>query len=379
MLVVNIINSIIGKPGNIGYRFSFVQNEQFVNGIDFITIARGNSLDQSVKVFSMGVFSIFPRGLHYLRRNYFKNLNTRKADLLLFEFFFLLLLPYVFLKSCKYRKKVAYVVETTPFIIKILKKMGFRIVLDIPIAPNNYVRKAICKYKTEELVYHSYLDKRERLCYQLSDMILVPSEFVYKEVIELTDKSKVEIIPFGSLQKPFRNNEDKCDKKVGLDFVFAGNVSSRKGINFLLDAWNSPEFVNDRLHLCGNVTKEMNKKVDLLQSKNIILPGFVSTENYFDNCDVYVFPSLMEGSSKSVYEAMASSLPCIVTFQSGSVIEHDVDGLLINAFSTDDVKNSMLRIKKMNIAELSKNAHAKSKMYTWKKYTKNVFKALDCE
>ncbi|WP_286889482.1 glycosyltransferase family 4 protein [Pseudoalteromonas sp. ESRF-bin5] len=376
MFVVNIINSIIGKPGNIGYRFSYVQKEQIDQKIGFITVARGNVLKHTKNIFSLGVFSLIPRGLHYLRRNYFKRLNTRKADLLLFEFFFVLLLPYIYFKSRTHSEKVAYVIEISPFIVKALKRMGFRIVLDIPIAPNNYVKKAIDNYQTQELVYHSHLDERERLCFQLSDLVLVPSDFVYKEVVELTNKDKVEVIPFGSVQKPFRNTVAKLGKKHGLDFVFAGNVSSRKGVNFLLDAWDSPEFSNDTLHLCGNVTKEIKNKVATLEQSNIVFPGFINTQEYFEKCDVYVFPSLMEGSSKSVYEAMANSLPCIVTYQSGSVIEHKVDGLIINAFNTDELKSAMLQIKKMDLAEISKNAHVKSESYTWEKYIKQVMKAL---
>lgn len=379
MFVVNIINSIIGKPGNIGYRFSYVQEEQIAKDFDFITVARGNILKHTKNIFSLGFFSFIPRGLHYLRRNYFKNLNTRKADMLLFEFFFILLLPYIYLKSRTHNEKVAYVIETSPFIIKTLLRMGFRIVLDIPIAPNNYVKKAIDNYQTQELVYHSYLDQREQLCFQLSDLILVPSDFVYDEVVEFVDKQKLKIIPFGSVQKPFNSKRMGSSQKDGIDFVFAGNVSSRKGVNFLLDAWCGPEFKNDRLHLCGNVTKEIKNKLATLPVTNILLPGFVSTAIYFNECDVYIFPSLMEGSSKSVYEAMASSLPCIVTFQSGSVIEHEVDGLIVNAFSSVEVKKAMLKIKTMNLAELSKNAHNKSKNFTWEKYIDQVMKALNNE
>ena len=42
-----------------------------------------------------------------------------------------------------------------------------------------------------------------------------------------------------------------------------------------------------------------NSKYNL---KNIITPGFINTRKYFTKCDVYVFPSLLEGSSKSIYD-----------------------------------------------------------------------------
>lgn len=379
MFFLNVINSIISKPGNIGFRFSHIQEYQSDHNLDFLTIARGN--DSSIKkgVFSLGFFSIIPRGLHYLRRNYFKGLNTRKPDLILFEMFFFLLLPYILFKSRKHTFKTAYIVESSPVIIKTLKKFGFKIVLDVPIVPNNYVKTVTCLHKTSELVYHKYLDDRERLCFELSDVILAPSVFVCNEIsLLIEDYKKIQIIPFGSIQKKSREVFQYVDKK-GIDFVFAGNVSSRKGINFLIDAWEKLNFENDRLHLCGKVTKEIKDKISLLKSNSIILSGFVDVAEYFDNCDVYVFPSLMEGSSKSVYEAMASSLPCIVTYQSGSVIEHGVDGLLIDAFSSEEIQEALLKIKTMDLLSLSKNAHKKSQNYTWDLYSKKVMRVLSDE
>ena len=62
---------------------------------------------------------------------------------------------------------------------------------------------------------------------------------------------------------------------------------------------------------------------------NLITPGFVETDTYFINCDIYVFPSLMEGSSKSIYEAMNFSMPIICTYESGSVVEDNINGYIV--------------------------------------------------
>ena len=47
--------------------------------------------------------------------------------------------------------------------------------------------------------------------------------------------------------------------------------------------------------------------------------------------DVFVFPSLFEGSAVVTYEALACGLPGIVTAEAGSVVRDGVDGLIVPA------------------------------------------------
>ena len=45
--------------------------------------------------------------------------------------------------------------------------------------------------------------------------------------------------------------------------------------------------------------------------------------------DVFVFPSLFEGSAVVTYEALASGLPCVVTAESGSVVRDGLEGFVV--------------------------------------------------
>jgi glycosyltransferase involved in cell wall biosynthesis len=142
----------------------------------------------------------------------------------------------------------------------------------------------------------------------------------------------------------------------------------------LLEAWNDERFKNDRLHLCGRLYPEIKELLEKYNFKNVILPGFVDTKEYFKKCDVYVFPSLLEGSSKSVYEAMNMSLPCIVTPNSGSVIVDKEDGFIIDIASSDDIKNKMLRFKENPelISIMGKKAYENVQKYSWNNYAKKI-------
>ncbi|MGY8954541.1 MAG: glycosyltransferase, partial [Flavobacteriales bacterium] len=66
-------------------------------------------------------------------------------------------------------------------------------------------------------------------------------------------------------------------------------------------------------------------------SKYIHLTGPLSrshVQEYYMNADVFVLPSLCEGSATVIYEAMSFGLPIITTNNSGSIIENGNEGFI---------------------------------------------------
>ncbi|HYP14924.1 MAG TPA: glycosyltransferase family 4 protein, partial [Bryobacteraceae bacterium] len=64
------------------------------------------------------------------------------------------------------------------------------------------------------------------------------------------------------------------------------------------------------------------------------------------NSDVYVLPSLFEGTPLTLMEAMMSGLPVITTSVCGmrDVIKHEVNGLLVEPGSVSDLLAAMQRL-----------------------------------
>ena len=112
----------------------------------------------------------------------------------------------------------------------------------------------------------------------------------------------------------------------------------------------------------------------MTNNNNIILPGFIDTAEYFKKCDVYVFPSLMEGSSKSIYEAMNRSLPIICTKESGSIIKHEKEGFIIEKMNSKDILDKLLFFKNNNymIASMGKKSKSTVSKFTWDLYAKKI-------
>jgi glycosyltransferase involved in cell wall biosynthesis len=372
MKIVNVVNSFIGKTGNIGLRSSHIINELNQQKINNFSYSRGVVRPFNKNNKNMGIFGHIPRILNAYRIYLDLWFNHRKFDIRLFDWFLKLRF-----KDVEDDNKIAHIWESSPNIIKNLKNKCWHIILDVPIAPTATAKNLVNKYKDSIVLHpHQYNSDLELESYQLADYIITPSNFVKDEIIKLDiDRKKILVVPFGvDVQTGYEKNFDKNYQNDGIDFCFAGTVNKRKGVEFLLQAWDDKFFSNDRLHLCGRVYPEIKQLIKKYNFKNIITPGFIDTREYFKKCDVYVFPSLLEGSSKSIYEAMNSSLPCIVTCNSGSVIIDGEDGFIINIADPDSIKNRMLAFKQDNslIKKMGQFAFQNSKNYSWGVYAQRV-------
>ncbi len=206
------------------------------------------------------------------------------------------------------------------------------------------------------------------------DLFIVPSE-VTKEslILENISENKIIIIPFGVDSNKFKPK--KKSNKI-IKFAFSGNVNQRKGIPYLIEAFNELNLENSELNIYGRVYPEINKWLNESSNKKIIFHGFKDLTKELPNNHVFVFPSLLEGSAKSIYEAMASGLPIITTHNSGSIIEDNKEGFIIPVQDKIKLKEKMLyfynNIDSINI--MGNRARKKALEYTWERYAKDVIK-----
>lgn len=382
VFVLYVINSIIGKRGNIGYRLNYIISDVSNGFTPYMVIARGDVTGND-NVFSMGVLGNLSRIINYLSKTYVNFLNGRKFDLLIFNaFFYLIYRLKIRNKVKKTKHKVVHLCESSSFIARYLKKEGFEIILDVPIANNGYVERILKTGKIDGLKYNGFMDRQEQFCYENADLIIVPSDFVKEQLLlSGVTSNKIKKVPFGFDSSRLIDSEKKShvyqDANKIVKYCFAGNISFRKGISYLLEAWNDEVFKNDELHLCGKVYPEMKEKIKTAKYQNVYTPGFVDVYSYFSSCDVYVFPSLMEGSSKSIYEAMACGLPIITTYESGSLVEDGVEGIIIDVANINSIKQSMIKLKLDNKLRNSMGNAAQEKVakYPWERY---IFLVKDC-
>ena len=262
--------------------------------------------------------------------------------------------------------------------IKRAKKLGAITIVECasPHPRSKLLSDEFKKYHKEFQVDEKII-KRNEVELAAADYILIPSDFVEKSFLEKGyDKNRLIKIPFGVDLKNFSTTKNKNDNKFRV--IFVGSVQLRKGIQYLLKAWDELKLKNAELLVVGRIWPDAQEVCkNYFDNPTIKFLGFDSNpKKYYEKSDVFVFPSIEEGSALVSYEAMASGLPLIVTPNTGSVMRDGKEGFIIPIRNVNKLKE---KIKYMYnhpeiVKKMGKNARKLVEQYSWEKYGENLFK-----
>jgi len=163
-----------------------------------------------------------------------------------------------------------------------------------------------------------------------------------------------------------------------LRVLTVGAVGLRKGSPYVLAAAKQLKGIAEfrmvgAIHASSTAEAEIRQWIDLAG----IVPRSGMTEQY-TWADVFLLPSLCEGSATSTYEALAYGLPVITTPNAGSVARDGLEGFIVPARDADAIveKLTLLVRDRELLARISDNALQLSKEYTLKKYGDRLIDAL---
>lgn len=360
--ILLIVNSDFGRGNTIGARFAHIADELERQGKTFDIIARANYTDR--QVYTPWYRNSIVRVLNAVRIYVFPTLDVRSFDIRVFDRY---AHKQVRRLNCQYR--VAHVGDSLPKVLSILKMLGVHNFLDVPIG-----HPAYSKHLAEQgIVVGAKFDSGEEFIapsMKFVDQLIVPSQFVVDTLYFAGILKKYSIIPFGV------DISDTISKKVHhedlpVKFLFVGAVNMRKGIPYLLEAWRGIK--GAELTLCGRVYKEVQDLIDIAPH-TVTCTGFVNPADYFNQADVFVFPTLLEGSSKAVYEAMSYGLPVITTANAGSIIEDGKTGFIIPIADVDVLREKIQYFidHKNEVTCMGNASRTVVSAYTWKKYATSV-------
>lgn len=370
MKLLFIVNSTIAKKGNIGFRFGKIIAYLETKSVSLTCVSRDSKYQGRSKVINFAFFSWIQRGLNAFRMYVSPAFNHRRYDIYIFELCVLFTLRIILRKEMF---SVVHILEYSPSIIRVLKKYGCRVILEVPIAPNSYVTDLRKQYgSTFGLRENIYMQRKEMKSFLLADAIVVPSSFVFQELVKNgVDRQKIHVVPFGGLgQVKVRAREPR----KRLRFLFVGEVNERKGVRYLLDAWKELDKEGHELVLCGRVGRALKTYASALKLVNVHFKGYVEVEQYYEDADVYVFPSLLEGSSKSIFEALSYGLPVITTLESGSIVTNGCEGIIVPKCNVQKLQEAMSRLIEDSrlLKRMSDEAQKTIRNYTWEKYSEQM-------
>lgn len=340
-----ILNSDYGVANTIGARAMPIA--KLLDNYD--VICRSSPIN-SKNIHTMSFGKLFMQFFTFIQIYVSDKLPTNNIKNLMFDFFVLQKIKNMDLSQTK----TVHFWDSLPKTYSYIKKRYsyIKIIQDEPMA---YAEK-LQSYKINSMKY--------------VDLFIVPSDFVKESLLKhKINIKKIKVVPFGVDTKKF-----KPKKSSGFKVAFSGNVNKRKGIEYLCDAWKNFDHEGVELNIYGRVYPEARSHLKDLP--NCKIHGFVKIENELPKNSVFVLPSLLEGSAKAIYEALACGLPVITTRNSGSIITDGKEGFII------PIKNSKAVLDKINLLyedktlrnRMSKRARKLAEKYTWEKYANEVIK-----
>lgn len=206
---------------------------------------------------------------------------------------------------------------------------------------------------------------------EFADRVLVPSDHIAERLAAHgTDRDRIAVVPYAADTQRFRPRPDRRHD-ASCFFLFAGGITQRKGIRYLLDAWRLVRRPGWRLGLLGGLPRDTSALEPYRDEVEFLgRVGHAEMPVRMAEADVFVFPSLFEGSAVVTYEALACGLPSIVTAESGAVARDGLDGLIVPAAEVEALAASMERLgADPGIREaMSRSARERAEDFDWPRY-----------
>jgi len=272
-------------------------------------------------------------------------------------------------------------------ILQAARRQGLQAVTEQTIAPKQVEMELL---QQEQVAYPAWepdggldahapeLAARELAEWQAAESILCASEFVREGVARCGGPAeKCVIVPYGVDISEVRSQKSEVRNRP-LRVLTVGAVGLRKGSPYVLAAAKQ---------LQGKAEFRMVGGIGVLPEAEAALRGHLELTgsvprarmaDHFAWADIFLLPSLCEGSATVTYEAMAHGLPVICTPNTGSVVRDGVDGFIVPIRNAAAIATRLEQLAAdVALREyLSANARERAGEFTVAAYGRRLMEAL---
>ena len=212
-----------------------------------------------------------------------------------------------------------------------------------------------------------------------SDYVIVNSDYVKNTFVKHGFPiNKIKVLYLG-VQEDFVGLKKKYEIDSEFKILFVGSFGFRKGAEYILKALSilGEKNIPYRFVLVGSC-KGFEDVVSQYPELNIEFVGNViydELRSYYANSDVFLFPSLSEGSTRAGMEAMAAGLPVIVTDNCGLPVQNNINGIVVPIKNEIAIVDSLCFLYSSIEKRTQYGVEAKltiKEQYTWNHYSENL-------
>lgn len=227
---------------------------------------------------------------------------------------------------------------------------------------------------------HGQFAQREEEEWKTSDIILCGSEFVRQGIADSGGPSaRCAVVPYGVNLSAFLTIE-KQRHRGPLRVLTVGAVGLRKGSPYVIEAARQL-----KQSAVFRMVGAINAPTDVLKNlpSNLEMLGAVprsEIKQHFEWADIFLLPSVCEGSATVTYEAFAAGLPVVCTPNTGSLVDDGEDGFLVPVGSQDMIVHAIEMLSdRERLIHFSINALNKAKLCSVEAYSNRLCLALGLE
>lgn len=225
--------------------------------------------------------------------------------------------------------------------------------------------------------YRREFQYRERMEWETADLILCGSGFVRDGVRTCAGPvDRCLVVPYGVVLSPAQRVRTLSRRK--LHVLTVGAVGLTKGSPYVVAAARRLQHLAE-FRMVGRlpVTEKIRREI----SEYLCMTGPVprtSVQEHFSWADLFLLPSICEGSATVCYEALAAGLPVITTPNAGSVIRNGLEGFIVPVRSWEAIAEKLELLARDGdlLAWMSANAVERSQEFSLEKYGERLVTAI---
>jgi alpha-maltose-1-phosphate synthase len=232
------------------------------------------------------------------------------------------------------------------------RELGARYICDRGSSHIRYQDEVVCEemrhWGLEVRGVDPFIIDREETEYEQADAVTVPSEFAYRSFLAKGfPEAKLKRIPLGVRLEFFKPEGEPS--RDAFDVLFVGSVTVRKGIPYLLAAFQKLRHSRKRLRIVGPIPAEMQPILTRFDLTGVELVGPVpqsEVRRYMSTSHVMVLSSVEDGWGMVMGQAMACGCPVISSDHTGGpdLYTHGVEGFIVPIRSAEAIAESLQQL-----------------------------------